>query len=577
LYDSSTHVLINPPIAVRSELVNGDHIVMDWLCSYTAEYFPQHHSLVDVSEASLMNPVFSAISDKPADDSGYRQICFHTTISAMDIPTLTFCFGSSLTMVGKTQSSGASFVSDPNFPFEYYSYKSPFCASAAYVSLYSLGVLDEERFVGHPDLLLPTKQYFNLTNTRPDFSQLYEVNLNATIDSQNVSVPPPPKPFEEGPHPPAKADDLSVLNAYRGDPNHYFAVQVMFANITLHTGTVSLGRHVIFASAGFLYYDHSYTYQLGPNRLANYYYTNKEAFYAWVPRIFTFFDGAAYERPGLRWSKRFLYEKEGHSPVTAWRGWDWDIEDREYTLESGNSSYTGYPLGLVLHARFVDIALDGLNNIHGTINAERNGSYAVFFGPFAAPTSTVLTHNDLIAARPNFSSLLIQQDFLDVIRVRLSKKKQCVRGEDEGYVVGKTTHIEQLNKAYNLSLSLDDYKFQFYLLGDRLQVKQQALFPDDLGYLPVGSPYENNYAYIPEGRGFNKTGQVGGSIFLSPLAVGWKKTFHGQGVDYTQYQTHQVFDMMDLDRPVFYYASRPTPRIQGLFGPLPVVKITEEV
>ena len=336
----------------------------------------------------------------------------------------------------------------------------------------------------------------------------------------------------------------------------------MYADITLTTGTGigDVAKEVVFASATNLTRGGILEAQHGPNSLASHYF-DKGAYAVWIPRVFTFFDGETYERPGLRWTE---IEEVVSPPMIKWHGYNDD--PRAHILETGETSYTGYPLGIILHTRFTNIAVFPLNNVYANLSAEPNGSYATFFGPFAAPTSTVLTHADLTNQLPNFSSFALQQDFLDVIKVRLP-------GKDGEYVEGKTSHLASMNAAYDLTLTYNDYAFDFYLSGSRLVVKHQTLTPSDPGYIAVGSVYDNNYGFLPEALGYNKFGQVGGSIFLGPLAVGWNKTFQGNGVDYTQYQTMPVFEFIELQTfPYVFEISRPTPRMEGLFNRLPMKK-----
>jgi len=549
LYDDTPSVLISPAIAVVAEIVKIDStVVMTWLVSYTAE-FGYYQNKVGLTEAGLMDPTFASVSDKPTDDNGTRQVCFHTAINSMDLPTLTFCFGASLTMVGKTTSTGFSFSEGGLF----YTYRSPFCASAAYVALYSLGVLDEERWVGHNDLKPAVKDYFTFSNTVPDFGVMTEVNINAAISSQSVVVTDSSAP--------SKSNDLLLLSEYRTVTADEFAfdLQTMFADITLTTGTGNGNstQEVVFASATNLITGSNIEAQHGPNNLGAYYGSVKDAYAVWIPRVFMFFDGETYERPGLRWT-----EKEFVSGVVyKWHGYNAD--PREYILESGDSDYINYPLGIILHARFTNIATYPLNNVYANLSAEPNGSYATFFGPFAAPTSTVLTHVNLTNQLPNFSSFAVQQSFMDVIKARLLDS-------DGNYVESKTSHLEAMNTAYDLALTYNDYAFDFYFSGSRLLVKHQTLTPGDPGYIAVGSVYDNNYGFLPQALGYNKYGQVGGSIFFGPLAVGWNKTFQGNGVDYTQYQTMPVFEYLQMQTfPYVFETSRPTPRMEGLFSRLP--------
>lgn len=544
--DTDAHVLVQPAIAVTAHVMNSNEEIMSWLSSYVATFGPlQSRALI--TEPMLLSPTFSSISDKPVDDNGQRQFCFHTAINAMDLSTLTFCFGASATLVGFTNTTGNSYI-DLGGDILYLDYDSPFCASAAYVCTYSLGELDEERYVGHTDLKAKTKEYFNLTNSVPNLSLFKQISLNAKISSTAFT------PTYE------QLEDLYNLSYYKTVDSYYegFNSQLLFSEISLNTGFETITKSVIFSSSIFYCYDNLTELQFGPNNLGVT-YINKDAYMGWIPRVFTFFDGQAYERPGLRWTVK---EQKSGTFEWKWKGVN-SSPSIEYILEDGNTSFSDYPLGLILHNRFTWIALNALNNPYASLSAEPNGSYAVFFGPFAAPTSTVLTHVDLDEPIPNYTTFTMEQNVLDVIKMRLVK--------DRTYVEGKTTHIAAVNEAYSLSLSASNYIFDFYFETNSLSINHRSYIPHLVTAWKLGSKYDYNYNYIQPGTGWSKEGQIGGAIILGPIALGWEKTFLGNGVDYQQLQTFPTFDFLDLQTmETPYFVVLPTPRMCGVFTNLPL-------
>lgn len=544
LVDATRQVIVNPPlVAVAQVTAPGDGVVMRWLSAHTA-FWNANHIYGGITAASLMNPTFDALADKPAESATTQQWSFHTAINAMDLSTLTFCFGVSATLTGLC-TAGSAFVNS-----ELIQWSGPFCASAAYVVTYALGVKDEERSVGHPQLKAVLPAYFALTHSHPALAALTPVNLKATITS--VATMP--------------ADDLNGLYGdlyktvrYRtpvawesGNEADYYR-STEFADVTVNTGVSGATPqtvHVLHASAMAFSFATDFPAQLGPNALIAGTELNAEGWMVTVPRIFQCFDGQLYRRPGLRWMKRIQDSNQFWRP----NGWPDSL-----VMETGDSSYSGYPMGLILHARFAEMALFGLNNPCAQLSAEPNGSYALFFGPFAAATTTVPTHPNINAPVPVLTSFVIEQNLMDVIKVRLPK--------NNAYLEGKTTHLEQMNQAFGLTLSPNDYLYAFGLSGSALLLHpHKTLAPTLIPDWRTQSPYDHHYQFYDGQR-------YGGSIILSPLAMGWKKTVYANTVDGWIAQTTSCFDTRDLqDCPTPWPIAWPTPRMEGLFTNLPLVK-----
>jgi len=543
LSDTTLQILTHPPIAVVAKVTYESVVVMQWLSSYTVFSNNSYRTYGGINPASLMSPTFDDLTDKPATAANTQTFCLQTHINAMDLPTLTFCFGVSASLTGVCTSGGYFLVESG----EYIQWGGPFCASAAYVVTYALGVKDEERFVGHPQLKEVLSDYFNLTHTHPNIAAMTPVNLNATIDSEafNPSID--------------HMNDLYRTTHYRippvwiaayGNPDEYHKY-TEFANLTINTGFSGESRTetVIQASSLTRSYATNFTDQLGINLLASTVFS-QDSWITTVPRIFLMFDGQYYERPGMRWMRK-VYDG------SIWRpnGYPGTL-----VLEAGTSDFSGYPLGLVLHTRFAHTALFPLNNPYANLSAEPNGSYAIFFGPFAAPASTVATHPNINQPVPQIvADFTIEQNVMDVIRVRLPK------GVD--YVEGKTSHREQMNEAFKLALTVNDYVMTFYVGSGRLRILQKADIPDRIDDWDVHSRFDRNYMSY-DGQ------QYAGSISLYPVNAAWLKTTYVLTIDSYLMQTLPCFHTTDLlAGPPGWSVAFPTPRMEGIFTKLPSVRI----
>ena len=541
LSDTTLQVLVHPPIAVVAKVTYESAVVLQWLSSYTAFSNTNFSTYGGITPASLMAPTFNDLTDKPATAPNTQTFCLQTHINAMDLPTLTFCFGVSASLTGMC-TSGGYFLSDIG---EFIQWSGPFCASAAYVVTYALGVKDEERFVGHDQLKAVLPAYFDLTHTHPNLVAMTQVNLNATIDSTAFSPSS------------GQLSDLYLTVRYRippvwgleyGEPNDYYQ-HTEFAHLTIHTGFgTSQTESVIQASSLTRSYATNFTDQLGINLLASTPFST-DSWITTLPRIFLMFDGQYYERPGMRWLRKVEVD-------SIWRpnGWPGTL-----TPESGDSSFSGYPLGLVLHTRFAHTALFPLNNPYTQLSAEPNGSYAIFFGPFAAATSTVETHPNIDAPVPVLGATFsIEQNFMDVIRVRWPQGATDLEG--------KTSHIDQMNEAFELSLTANDYAMSFVIESGRLRIAQKAEIPTLIANWDVHSRYDRNYMeYLGN--------QYAGSISLYPINAAWLKTTYLLTLDSYLMQTLPCFHTTDLlAGPPAWSVAFPTPRMEGIFTRLPFAR-----
>jgi hypothetical protein len=540
--NTALNIITHPPVAVVAKVTYESSTIMQWLSSYTVFSNNSYRVYGGIDPASLIAPTFDDLTDKPATAANTQTFCLQTHINAMDLPTLTFCFGVSASLTGVC-TAGGYFLTEFD---EFIQWDGPFSASAAYVVMYALGVKDEERFVGHSQLKAVLPAYFDMTHTHPDLDAMVRVNLNATISSTAFSP---------------TGGDLSdlyrtvyyrippVWGAEYGEPNDYYQ-HTEFADLTLDTGFIdeSFTESVIQASSLVRSYATNFTDQLGLNLLASTPF-DVDSWMTTLPRIFLMFDGQYYERPGLRWMRK-VHDGDFWRP----NGYPDPL-----VMEAGTSDFSGYPLGLVLHTRFAHTALFPLNNPYANLSAEPNGSYAIFFGPFAAATSTVATHPNISQPVPQLTGdFVIEQNFMDVIRVRLP--------QGSGYHEGKTSHREQMNEAFELSLTPSDYSMSFVIESGRLRIAQKAEIPVLIDRWDVHSRYDRNYmSYLGN--------QYAGSISLYPINAAWLKTTYALTVDTYLMQTLPCFHTTDLlEGPPGWTTVFPTPRMEGLFTQLPIVK-----
>ena len=172
-----------------------------------------------------------------------------------------------------------------------------------------------------------------------------------------------------------------------------------------------------------------------------------DADYIYTPIVYEFWDDGPYVRPGIVWDDGALH---------------------------GTLAFSGYRYVAAFHRQVHNLTLMPLNNVHQRIEYHRNGSWAVFAGPFAAHPSlyqpSVEVPNDCV------------QIIYDYISTRLKDNDLFTAG----------THIAALTKAFGKTWTTNDYFFEFRAAGDKLEFRIKADDPTTLpwvlapDYGPIG-------------------------------------------------------------------------------------------
>lgn len=531
--DRSLHVYQAPPMAAVAAVTREGEDVLKWLSAYVA----RRGRFDPFSAASRFQPTFDDLTDKPPQAAGVQMFSLHTAIHGMDLPTLTFCLGTSATLTGLC-TAGFALLEDESLV----QWSGPFCASASQLALFSLGKPEERAAVGHPQLKPALPVYLALEHPALDLSAMAAVDLRASAD-QRAFYPE----FED-------ATDLIQTWRYRVwpylHPNDHALTRLQFAVATVSPGipgAAAIERRVLHATA-FAHWHPAAADAIGQQNLYNSgLRANPElpdSYLITVPTLYTLFDANWHLRPGIR-----RVAADGAQPRRDGEG--------NMIVEPGDSDVTGYPLGLSLHARFAVAALWALNNPHSNVAASANGSYAAFAGPVAAATSTVATHPDIMQphARLPASAAELEQVVLDVIRVRW--------GEKEAARDARATHIGQMNEAFGLALEPADYHLKLSVVDGALEIAPPTFAPGPIPRWRAHHPSEYDRQFFGD--------WYGGAAIFSPIAVGQVKTCYvntSGGVHFPV--TLPAINEVDLmNAPTPSTVALPTPRMDGVFAPLP--------
>lgn len=535
--DPTYKVLISPPLAAIAAITReGDEVegrdVMTWLSSFVARW----GRFDEFSAADRFTPTFDQLADKPAEPATVQNFSLQTTIHGLDLPSLTVSLSTAVTLTGIC---GGGFV----FPDgeTLVQWGAPHCASAATLSLYSLGVLEHAKTVGHPQLSAAIPLYRDLLH--PAVHGLARVDLRAKID--HIAFHPD---WED-------TDDLTRTLHYRvwqfAQPEYYPLTRLQFANVTLIPGIDGAAPVTgkIMHSMTFAHWRGHAVMKLGTPNL----YDNglrqcplfPDLYVVMVPTVYTLFDSAWLVRPGIRWVR-----SDGIQPQRD--------PNNDIIVEPGASDVMGYPLGAVLHARFAPAALAGLTNPHTGLAAHVNGSYATFVGPVAAPQGVVAMHPNIeqpVAALPGAVVEGIKQVSLDVIRARW--------GPEERRFDVQTTHVEQMKQAFDLALVPEDYHLHFSVTSGKLRVSPQTAAPFTLQPWRVHHPSEYDTQYLNGSHG-----EAG--IFSPIMAATAKTTYVNTSGGATFLVTMPAMNEEDMAAaPTEAIIAFPTPRVEGLFSSLP--------
>lgn len=537
---ADAYVLKHPSVAAKTVVKKGDTIVLSWNSAYQTTWGRYDPFTAD----SCAKPKFDDLSDKPitGHTTVLQQFDFHTTINAMDLSTLSFVLGSSMTLTGWNE-----FGSETSYPSLYLKqWACPATASAAMVTIYSQGVIESQTKIGHTQLKNEIANTLDVARTNVPWASMNEIDLTATANS--VAFTPDFDEFDGIYADLWKTYRYAILSETELEhPRN----QHQFANITINYGISkpSVTKKVI------------HTMHYGGDSVDSFAFPMKaipefdDAYHVLVPRLFTMFDAGWRIRPGIRFTNK-LWSVVHH-------GW---IENREgneidgYTdviVEPGDTSYSGYPLGAILHSRCAVQTLNGLNYPYASLSTSPNGSYAVFFGPFAAATSTIETHPDENTAMALLDASVIpkiEQAVVDEIKIGLILNNNIV--------YSKTTHIAMMNEVFGTTLTPADYHFRFAISGGELMLSPHKTYAPD-----VLDPWRIHHRYDLGLQTYDGETYDGAALF-APMAMGWSKhTWISQSFDAMFPNILSCFHGADLvassEAPMVAW---PTPRMEGLFS-----------
>lgn len=417
-------------------------------------------------------PLAENIPDAPAAavDRGMDSYLFITQLSSIDLPTLSFSLCSTLVhFAANTKDLGSySGVSNPNVSWGQ-------SGVLATIIVYDQEV--KQQFVGPTGLETIMVDLYGLSGTYPDFTQLNEFNMSATIDYTWS---------------PGTYTHSLVPSAYIADVEYYFGVGLgsFTLNESLNAMTTLYDYHRIFDLGPFGYNLSGNPAVSGQNVVL-------------CPIVYFYFDEGLLVRPG--W-------------VTS--------SDRASPFWNGNGSISGYPYGAIYHNRVLNMTDTHLLNVRGKLTVHPSGSYSVFAGPYAAGTGVfTYTASSGTTTVPSYGQFVI-----DVIYGRLNKKKENIDDPDVLLADGETTHLDVMNSCFELLLTEADYYMDLEFLVSKMKVSSKHTNDDDLptAYfeeavnLPFGPILMTGQITVPLSTGgtgqltpWEKTTSVFSSIFMS--------------------------------------------------------------
>ena len=542
--DADGHVLHHPPIRVVAEVKTEGRTVLSWLSAFTAIWERKDA----FAATTLFTPLVSSLSDAPTDTPRGHRVSWQTHLNAMDLSTFSFVLGVSWTLTELT--AGSSHYDATNDVLVQWA--KPWFANAAGLFAVAGGEWQSSQLAGHSQLKPAILDLLNRTTLLPNEASYVVLTLGAHLDQATRNPAVDSALFADlwnvpNYQPWANSYNSSLNPLYAqlfGDITLYPAAgtgNALSATKVLHTQTfVAMNAHAKTDLGGALDF---YGNPLQSNAtLAGYYLVM-------LPKVFALFDDQFHLRPGLRWIKAI----SGGANDGRYNGYPSTV-----ALESGETAVSGYPVGILLHSRFAISALAALNNRYAQLATHPNGSHAAFVGPVGAYTGTVTSYPTVTDPQAAVTSALltsIEQTQLDVI---------CVRAPNAtAYRSATTTHVEQLAAAFQRTLTPEDYHYALWIYQGRLVAQTHTNAPNQLASWYAHHANEIDTQYYQGVR-------YAGAALLSPFGMGWMKHAYPYGSGNVKFAiTLPTFNEVSLENcetpaPV----STPTPRLEGLFGPL---------
>lgn len=378
--------------------------VRRWLAYYAV--FPTERTVGYYQEPRPFYPLLEDIPDVPFDETWYdNNFSFIAHVNSVDLSACAVSLSATISTLGATPRSGGN-------------------TYGCEVNLNRVIVWNEiktERAIGYPFLKPIVASYLDLTSDYHDIENSDRIYPGATLDYLYYGT------ASVG----TKTCDAATLTVRDGHPTDERTVSSTlgraYFNGSIQSGVAEFPLTVSYSNITNcpLFSGHARVY---------------------YPAIYSFFDGYANVRPGMRWTK------------TSFGEW-----------EPGNPSFSGYPYGIVMASRIFGQTCATLATAPDrAIHAHPSGSWSIFSGPFACQKNVVNYSEEI---PDNF-----EQCVIDVVRFDDSDRKT-------------TTHVALVNEAFGKTLYEEDFHFKFRKIGIIPEFEMMASYPSPIGWqLTMGFP-----------------------------------------------------------------------------------------
>lgn len=344
-------------------------------------------------------------------------------------------------------------------------------AEAATVLTIAFNTERDRQSVGHAELKSVVSAMLDLTADYPDLGSMTEFDLSASLDYAHYDA----SAWESDAH--VLATKYATLTVRDGFGSSWATlVEGASENLMLYSNILAVPA---FATASHIY----------------------------GPQVYTYWDGLPNVRPGIRW---------------AVGG----------TLQAGTLSFSNYPYGAIHHNSVLFLTTTALNNVGARFSTHRNGSWALFAGPFAARTDlSPWWENGVALTAP---ALAYEQTLVDAVVFASD------RGATSKEVV--TTHLALFNQAFKKTLEPEDFYFTMaYDSSVGATIQPAATNPS------APSQYQ--------------------VTVLAPLGIIWSHQSFQLNRWYDEWCFNSSFVLQKLHTTDNSFTCFPTPRQEGVFLP----------
>lgn len=381
-----------------------------WLAYYSV--FPTERTYGSYQEPRPFYPKLEEIPGIPFDETWYdNHFIFITHINSLDLSSMAFSLSATIRTQGDTpRDLGNVYGCEVNR-----------------TETIVWNELKESASIGYDFLKPIVDDYLNLNSDYPDINSMYRIYPKATLDYDYYGMASVNSKN-------CDAAELTIRDGHPTIETEYFSVLAR----AYFNGSIVSGLSAEFVRTPTYFVFSNCPLLSGATR-------------SYYPAIYSFFDGFAKIRPGIRWTKTVTNDIS----TAIW--------------EAGNASFVGFPFGIVMSSRIFNLTCSSLGTMPDrAIHTHIQGSWSIYCGPFACQSS-VVNYSDSVPN--NFEQLIVDRV---VFEDSLSKT---------------TTHIELINKAFQKSWTVSDFYFTFRKeeTENRPEFNPQTSYPDDLGWHFVNS------------------------------------------------------------------------------------------